>query len=100
MSQLWERALDDRRLDRDRHHAVNEAQRAGARKGGYAGRRYPEMVVGARYGCFTVTALLGRGHQGRADLRVRIQCDCGREYEVFEFMARYKGKVMKECRHR
>jgi hypothetical protein len=59
-------------------------------------RRYPAVKVGDKSGCWRVTAFLGRGFQGRADMRVEMVCECGRRTEVFEFMARDRSKT---CPH-
>jgi hypothetical protein len=93
---LWQRALDNR-LDERYAARRRQAQEAG-RKGGFSGgrRKYPIVAVGQRHGCGTVTRLLGRGHCGRSDMRVEIECACGRVRRTYEFMLR---KYPERCRH-
>jgi hypothetical protein len=72
--------------------------REAGRKGGYANRRYPAVAVGQKYGCWRVTKLLGRGHKGRADMRVQLTCTCGRTSEVYEFLVRDRNITCKHTR--
>ncbi len=66
---------------------------ARGRKGGYANRKHPRPAVGDVFGgTWRVTADLGPGRHGRADLSVAIECTgCGHRREVFEFNLRKMG---------
>jgi len=60
-------------------------------------RKYDEPKIGERYGVWKVVALLGRGHRGRSDLRIEIQCVCGRRAETYEFNLR--ARRASTCKH-
>jgi hypothetical protein len=95
---LWRRALDQREFDQGlaRQKLRKRAAQANGRKGGLASRAHPSIAVGNVFGSWRVRKLLGRGYQGRADMRVLLVCDgCGAERQVFEFLARKPA----ECRH-
>jgi hypothetical protein len=61
-----------------------------------AERKYPKAKVGDRFGPYTVTAILPRGHKGRRDERVQWKCVCGRTGESWVFNLR---NVKHECTH-
>lgn len=90
---LWERALEAR--DDERAAARHARSVAAGRKSGGRPREYPAISVGQRYGDWRVIELLGRGIQGRRDMRVALVCKCGRRSETFEYLARNFGT----CRH-
>jgi len=60
----------------------------GAARGGRTRHRdRPAPFVGQIFGEWTVTRLLGRGVQGRRDMRLQLVNAKGRLREVFEFQA-------------
>lgn len=67
-----------------------------ARKGGRR-RTHKRPAVGDCFGVAVVTAVIEPSKVwGRRDLRVRLQCICGRMSETYEFNAR---KYPNTCRH-
>jgi hypothetical protein len=65
-------------------------RRAAERAPGFARRTHPEPQVGDLLGRnFRVIDVLGRGHNGRSDLRLGVECTtCGYVTEAYEYNAR------------
>lgn len=72
---------------RFREQSTLERQREGGAKGGRV-RTHPEPKVGDRFGVWKVVALIGRGVQGRADMRLMLECRHGVQRPAFEYNAR------------
>jgi hypothetical protein len=89
---LYKRALLARALE------VKEQQKANGRKGGFAGRTYPEPKPGDRIGPFEVLETR-RGVFGRGDLRVWVKCSCGALEDTFEFNLRKRVARSLGCQH-
>lgn len=83
--------------DRDRHLRPRQPRQATGKHWGRT-REYPEPRVGMRFGSWRVTEILGRGYQGRADLRIELRCEHGMVRQMFEFLARKLGKCPHELR--
>ena len=57
-------------------------------------RKHPEPKVGDVYGGpngLKVVKVLGRGHRGRSDLRVRVECRHGKQSDTYEYNLRGRG---------
>lgn len=64
-------------------------------------RQFAEPQVGETFGTVRVVAVLGRGHKGRSDLRVRVKCvACGHLSETYEFNLRADRKGGRCCKAR
>jgi hypothetical protein len=72
--------------------------RLGGFRGGVARRKWPLPEVGAILGCYEILGL-SRGRQGRADLDVRVRCECGVTEQVFEFNLRKRLMRSDRCPH-
>lgn len=80
-------------------HLFRPRTLSGPTRGGLANRKYPVPRVGDRLGCYEVMGL-SRGRQGRADLDVRVLCDCGVTDQLFEHQLRRHLARGDTCRHR
>ena len=72
--------------------------RIGGGSGGRYNRKHPELSVGQKLGPWRVVTVLGRGYQGRADLRALVECTCGRQHAGFEYNLRKLG-AHPSCQH-
>lgn len=63
---------------------------------GQSQRKHPPAKVGDKFGPFTVTRTMVRGHRGRSDERVEWKCTCGKWGASYVFNLR---RAKPECSH-
>lgn len=68
---------------------------------GQGRRKHAPPRIGQRFGSWRVVRLLGRGYRGRSDLRVEVECSCGKRSETYEFNLRtHRGRACYHVRRR